>query len=42
MVVVAIMFIAGDGVDAQRLPGGPCIPIDVAELSAVTKLLQVR
>jgi hypothetical protein len=42
MLVVAIMVIACDAVNAQRLPSGPAIPIDVGELSAVTELLQVR
>ena len=42
MLVRAIMVIACDAANAQRLPSGPSIPIDVAELSAVTKLLQVR
>ena len=42
MLVRAIMVIARDAANAQRLPSGPSIPIDVAELSAVTKLLQVR
>jgi hypothetical protein len=42
MLVVAIMVIACDAANAQRLPSGPSIPIDVDELSAVTKLLQMR
>src|SRR5258707_14132425 len=42
MLVVAIMVIACDAANVQRLPSRPSIPIDVAELSAVTKLLQVR
>src|SRR5215510_2178572 len=36
------MVIAGDAADAQWLPSRPSIPIHVAELSAVTKLLQMR
>ncbi len=42
MLVRAIMVIACDAGNAQRLPSGPSIPIHVPELSAVTKLLQVR
>src|SRR4051794_2042144 len=42
MLVRAIMVIACDAANAQRLPSGPSIPIDIGELSAVTKLLQVR
>jgi hypothetical protein len=42
MLVRAIMVIACDAANAQRLPSRPSIPIHVAELSAVTKLLQVR
>src|SRR5258705_9532942 len=42
MLVCAIMVIACDAANAQRLPSGPSIPIDVAELSAVSKLLHVR
>jgi hypothetical protein len=36
------MVIACDAANAQRLPSRPSIPIHVAEVSAVTKLLQVR
>jgi hypothetical protein len=36
------MIIAGDAANTKWLPGRPSIPIHVAELSAVTKLLQVR
>jgi hypothetical protein len=42
MLVRAIMVIACDAANAQRLPSRPSIPIHVAEVSAVTKLLQVR
>src|SRR5262245_41049329 len=42
MLVRAIVVIACDAANAQRLPSGPSIPIHVVELSAVTKLLQVR
>ena len=42
MLVRAIIVIACDAANAQRLPSGPSIPINVAELSSVTKLLQVR
>src|SRR5215475_14428480 len=42
MFVRAIMVIACDAANAQRLPSRPSIPIHVAKLSAVAKLLQVR
>src|SRR5262245_41197092 len=42
MLIRAIVVIACDAANAQRLPSGPSIPIHVAELSAVTKLLTVR
>ncbi len=42
MLVRAIMVVTCDPANAQRSPSGPSIPIDVFELSAVTKLLQVR
>jgi len=42
MLVRTIMVIACDAANAERLSSGPSIPIHVDELSAVTKLLQVR
>jgi hypothetical protein len=42
MLVRAIMGIASDAANVQRSPSRPSIPIHVAELSAVTKLLQMR
>ena len=42
MLVRTIMVIACDAANAERLSSGPSIPIHVVELSAVTKLLQVR
>src|SRR5262245_53545452 len=42
MFVRTIMGIACDAVNAYRLSSGPSVPIHIAELSTVTKLLQVR
>src|SRR5262245_9000175 len=42
MLVRAIMVIACDAANARRSPSRPSVPIHVTELSAMTKLLQVR